>query len=528
MTPDTTRTRTSPARELTRRRFLQGLSGAAVGAGLVGASRRAPPRSAGDADRRHAQRLPHLRSPQPGLRQLHPPAEPLRHADPLRPEPQTPARPRRALDHRPRRDVGDPHPPQGRPLPQRQGDWSPPTWSRTSRRRPTRTAARTCCRPSPTSPRSPPRRRHRADQVQEGVAGDHRSPPGHGHHRAGRHGLASRTGAAGTGPFKFVEWVPGRPHDARAQPRLLGDGERPGSTGWSSRSSATPTPWWPRSSPASATWWSRCPRRTPRAWPASSTWSAGTPGALTYEIRVNGTRPPFDKKEARQALPLRHRPPGRGQQRALRRERADRAPVQQGLPGLRSVAGREVPLRPQAGQGAASTRPASRGGRAECLTLPQFPELPGHRPGPQGRPGQDRLHARHRVVDSTLYYKRVLGGDFQVAPSFSGNTQKYPTRVSLNSIYRTANNPVWKRQRAPGLRGRHRGRQQHDGPGQAEGGLRPDQPALLDESWVVSIAYRQSVWGLAKHVDGFAFTVDDMAVLENVPGEVGGSLALRA
>ena len=43
--------------------------------------------------------------------------------------------------------------------------------------------------------------------------------------------------------------------------------------------------------------------------------------------------------------------------------------------------------------------------------------------------------------------------------------------------------------------------------------------AIVDEAWVVSIAYRQSVFGLAKHVDGFAFTVDDMAVLENVSRE---------
>ena len=42
---------------------------------------------------------------------------------------------------------------------------------------------------------------------------------------------------------------------------------------------------------------------------------------------------------------------------------------------------------------------------------------------------------------------------------------------------------------------------------------------LLDESWVVSIAYRQSVFGLAKYVKDFAFTVDDMVVLENVSKE---------
>ena len=40
--------------------------------------------------------------------------------------------------------------------------------------------------------------------------------------------------------------------------------------------------------------------------------------------------------------------------------------------------------------------------------------------------------------------------------------------------------------------------------------------AILDESWVVSIAYRQSVFALARHVQDYAFTVDDMAVLENV------------
>ena len=40
--------------------------------------------------------------------------------------------------------------------------------------------------------------------------------------------------------------------------------------------------------------------------------------------------------------------------------------------------------------------------------------------------------------------------------------------------------------------------------------------AIVDEAWAISIAYRQSVFGLAKHVDGFAYTIDDMAVLENV------------
>ena len=115
-----------------------------------------------------------------------------------------------------------------------------------------------------------------------------------------------------------------------------------------------------------------------------------------------------------------------------------------------------------------------------------------------------------------VHYKRLLAGDFQICPSFSGNTQKYPTRVSLNSIYRTANNPVW---------GNEVPKAYVDAVNEANGTIDPAKQkaafaklnaAILDEAWVISIAYRQSVFGLAKHVDGFAYTVDDMAVLENV------------
>ena len=41
-------------------------------------------------------------------------------------------------------------------------------------------------------------------------------------------------------------------------------------------------------------------------------------------------------------------------------------------------------------------------------------------------------------------------------------------------------------------------------------------PWQIEQSGWESIAYRQSVFGLAKHVQDYAFTIDDMAVLENV------------
>jgi peptide/nickel transport system substrate-binding protein len=156
------------------------------------------------------------------------------------------------------------------------------------------------------------------------------------------------------------------------------------------------------------------------------------------------------------------------------------------------------------------------GGKAECITLPQFPELPAISQVLKADLAKIGFTLDIVVVDSTIYYKRLLGGDFQICPSFSGNTQKYPTRVSLNSIYRTANNPVW---------GNEVPKAYVDAINEANGTIDPARQkiafgklnaAILDEAWVISIAYRQSVFGLAKHVDGFAFTIDDMAVLENV------------
>jgi peptide/nickel transport system substrate-binding protein len=241
----------------------------------------------------------------------------------------------------------------------------------------------------------------------------------------------------------------------------------------------------------------------------------GHPGALTYEIRVNGTKPPFDKKEARQALLY----------------AVDRKGVVDNV--LFGVSEPTVlPFSTRSAAYDASTlqryafnlnrakelfaKAGITGGKAECLALPQFPELPAIGQVLKADLAKIGFTVDLVVLDSTQYYKRVLGGDFQLATSFSGNTQKYPTRVSLNSIYRAANNPVW---------GNNVPKAYVDALNEANGTIDPAKQkaafaklgaAILDEAWVISIAYRQSVFGLAKHVDGFAFTVDDMAVLENV------------
>ena len=319
---------------------------------------------------------------------------------------------------------------------------------------------------------------------------------------------------SGTGPFKFVEWVPGDHTTLERNAAYWG----------------APAPWVDRvvfkvfsdsDAMVAALQSGICdlvvslPPKDVSRLSKEFNLVRGHPGALTYELRVNGTKPPFDKKEARQALLYAIDRKGVvetvlfgvSQPTVLPFSRASAAYDASTLAKYPFDLKKAKELLDRAGV---------KGGKAECLALPQFPELPAIGQILKADLAKIGFDIELVILDSTQYYKRVLGGDFQLATSFSGNTQKYPTRVALNSIYRTANNPVW---------GNNVPKAYVDAINEANGTVDPASQkaafarldaAILDEAWVVSIAYRQSVFGLARHVQDFAFTVDDMAVLEHV------------
>ena len=319
---------------------------------------------------------------------------------------------------------------------------------------------------------------------------------------------------SGTGPFKFVEWVPGDHTTLERNAAYWG----------------APAPWVDRvvfkvfsdsDAMVAALQSGICdlvvslPPKDVSRLSKEFNLVRGHPGALTYELRVNGTKPPFDKKEARQALLYAIDRKGVvetvlfgvSQPTVLPFSRASAAYDASTLAKYPFDLKKAKELLDRAGV---------KGGKAECLALPQFPELPAIGQILKADLAKIGFDIELVILDSTQYYKRVLGGDFQLATSFSGNTQKYPTRVALNSIYRTANNPVW---------GNNVPKAYVDAINEANGTVDPARQkaafarldaAILDEAWVVSIAYRQSVFGLARHVQDFAFTVDDMAVLEHV------------
>jgi peptide/nickel transport system substrate-binding protein len=106
---------------------------------------------------------------------------------------------------------------------------------------------------------------------------------------------------SGTGPFKFVEWVPGDRTVLERNQAYWGQG----------------TPWADRvvfkvfqdsDAMVAALQSGICdlvvslPPKDVSRLSREFNLVRGHPGALTYELRVNGAKPPFDKKEARQAL----------------------------------------------------------------------------------------------------------------------------------------------------------------------------------------------------------------------------------
>lgn len=320
--------------------------------------------------------------------------------------------------------------------------------------------------------------------------------------------------AAGTGPFKFVEWVPGdrivmerfadywnkpAPYVDRVVYKVFSDSDAMVAalqSGIIDLCTSLP------------------PKDVARL-SRDFNLVRGHPGALTYELRINAAKPPFDKKEVRQAL-----------QYAIDRkgivERVlfgvSEPTVLPFSPHSRAY-DRSVMERYPFDLNRAKELLARSGAtllKAEAMVVSSYPELGAIAQVLKADLAKIGFELTLVVLDPTQGSRRLLAGDFQCTPSFSGNTQKYPTRVTLNSIYRTAKNPVWGDQVPKAYT---------DAVNEANGTIDPAKQraafakltaALLDESWVISIAYRQSVFGLAKHVQDFAYTVDDMAVLENV------------
>ena len=247
----------------------------------------------------------------------------------------------------------------------------------------------------------------------------------------------------GTGPFKFVEWVPGEsitleahteywgegPYIDGIEYRIFGDSDAMVSA---LEAGDIDVMYSPDAAVAS------------RLEGEGFTTVAAPPGAIIDEIRINPTEPPFDNVDVRLALnyatdldsinealnaglgtvvKLPYAPTSPAYDEALAEDMAydiDRARElleNSGVPESEWTATMMVSSASNAAQLAAQIIQQS---MAEIGFTVEI-----------------------ELVDAAAFTERLLAGDFQFLWGGIGNAQKYPTRITTNSIYRHQDNPVF-------------------------------------------------------------------------------------
>jgi glutathione transport system substrate-binding protein len=119
-------------------------------------------------------------------------------------------------------------------------------------------------------------------------------------------------------------------------------------------------------------------------------------------------------------------------------------------------------------------------------------------------------------IDTTVYYQKLYAGDFQITPSGSGRQHKYPTGLTSNSIYRLANSPGWGDNVPKAYVDAVKDALATMNPASQKDAFRRMSDALMDESWIVNIAWQVNLFALAKHVKSFDYNPDDMPFLHGV------------
>lgn len=117
------------------------------------------------------------------------------------------------------------------------------------------------------------------------------------------------------------------------------------------------------------------------------------------------------------------------------------------------------------------------------------------------------------VRDNAAYTESLLAGDFGLIFAGMGNGQKYPTRITTNSIYRLADNPVNAPEVFP---------EYPDAVAAANAAVTEEEQAeafarlnevLVEAMWVPTVAYTPTLWLTSPDVTGVDRNVDNMLLL---------------
>lgn len=117
-------------------------------------------------------------------------------------------------------------------------------------------------------------------------------------------------------------------------------------------------------------------------------------------------------------------------------------------------------------------------------------------------------HVKIQPMDPAQWYPILDGGTYEATFSFAGGTQMYPTLIAGSGNFAPAHNTVWPGGNPPtayaqGLKAA----QSTLDPAAQKKALHQMVASLVEESWVVPVAQRQTFFALKKEVHGFRFGI---------------------
>lgn len=118
-----------------------------------------------------------------------------------------------------------------------------------------------------------------------------------------------------------------------------------------------------------------------------------------------------------------------------------------------------------------------------------------------------------RLQDGVAYSDSLLEGDFQIVFGAIGNAQKFPTRITTNTIYRTEGNPVNAPDLFPEYAPAVAALNAAVTESEQAAAIDHLNQVLVDTMWVPTIGYLPYLWLVNPEVTGVARNVDNMMLL---------------
>lgn len=326
-------------------------------------------------------------------------------------------------------------------------------------------------------------------------------------------------GCIGTGPFRFVEWIPGdrlvfernpeyweeglpyldrivfRPFtDAEALSAALETGRIDGAVGLAYRDFARLS--------------------------ATNDIQRGYPGATLYVLILNPPDPgkpdnPLSNKLVRQAIHYATDRQAIIDQALFGVGEATVLPFPENSLAFFSDLGNEYTYDPDRARQLLSKAGFAGGVELEAIVSIGFPELVDAAQILQADLAQIGVKLNVVPLENAVWTPRLLNGDYQVTFSFIGRSHKDPLGLFDNSPFRIVNSPVWpggdfpegyvdNLQLAASTNDENARRQ----------AFRKLQEIMLDQSVQIPLSWRYTLFGQSKSLKGMSWTVDDEVELK--------------